>query len=83
MGIENDLGRRLELLVREKTALAVPVDLRVMNGTPLHAQFRVLRGRLLALRDEDAYARILEYVIPRYLDMEPLRQLALRELVNR
>jgi predicted nucleotidyltransferase len=81
--IENELGSRLELLVRERTGLAVPVDLRIMDEAPLDVQFRVLRGRLLALRDAAAYTRVFEYVVPRHLDMAPLRLRALRELVGR
>jgi predicted nucleotidyltransferase len=81
--IENELGSRLELVVRERTGLAVPVDLRIVDEAPLDVQFRVLRGRLLALRDAAAYARVFEYVVPRHLDMAPLRVRALGELVGR
>jgi hypothetical protein len=60
----------------------VPVDVRAYNEAPLHAQFRVLTGRVLVVRDQDAFARVVEYVVPRYLDMEPLRRRAVRDVAS-
>lgn len=80
--IEQSLGLTLEAVVRNITGDALPVDVRVYNETPLHAQFRALTGRILLIRDRDAFARVVEYVVPRHLDAEPLRRSALRDLVS-
>jgi hypothetical protein len=80
--IEQSLGSTLEAEVRRITGDAIPVDVRVYNETPLHAQFRALTGRILLIRDRDAFARVVEYVVPRHLDAEPLRRSALQDLVS-
>jgi len=80
--IEQSLGSALEAVVRGITGHTIPVDVRVYNETPLHAQFRALNGRTLIVRDRDAFARVVEYVVPRYLDAEPLRRSALLDLVS-
>ena len=80
--IEQSLGSSLEAVARRITGDAIPVDVRVYNETPLHAQFRALRGRILLIRDRDAFTRVVEYVVPRYLDAEPLRRRALQDIVS-
>lgn len=80
--IEQSLGATIETRVREITGDSIPVDVRAYNEAPLHAQFRALTGRILTIRDTDAFARVVEYVVPRHLDTEPLRQSALRDLVS-
>jgi predicted nucleotidyltransferase len=79
---EGRLGVALEAKAREILGDAVPVDVRAYNEAPLHAQFRVLTGRVLVVRDQDAFARVVEYVVPRYLDMEPLRRRAVRDVAS-
>lgn len=80
--IEQNLGTAIEARVREITGDNIPVDVRAYNEAPLHAQFRALTGRILVIRDSDAFARVVEYVVPRHLDAEPLRRSALRDLVS-
>lgn len=77
-----NLGTAIEARVREITGDNIPVDVRAYNEAPLHAQFRALTGRILVIRDSDAFARVVEYVVPRHLDAEPLRRSALRDLVS-
>ncbi|MCZ7662863.1 MAG: hypothetical protein M5U22_07985 [Thermoleophilia bacterium] len=79
---ESDLGAVLEQRAREIMGEAVPVDVRVYNEAPIHAQFRALTGRLLVIRDRDAFVRVVEYIVPRHLDMEPLRRQALHDLIS-
>lgn len=78
---EGRLGVALEEKARELLGDVVPVDVRSYNKAPLHAQFRALIERLLFLRDTDAFARVVEYVVPRYLDMELLRGQAVQDLL--
>lgn len=79
---EGRLGIALEEKAREILGDVVPVDVRTYNEAPLHAQFRVLTGKVLVIRDADAFARVVEYVVPRYLDMEPLRRRAVQDVVS-
>jgi len=78
---EGRLGVALEEKAREILGDLVPVDVRTYNEAPLHAQFRALTGRVLVLRDADAFARVVEYVVPHYLDMELLRGHAVQDLL--
>jgi hypothetical protein len=78
---EGRLGVALEEKAREVLGDVVPVDVRSYNEAPLHAQFRALIGRLLFLRDADAFARVVEYVVPHYLDMELLRGQAVQDVL--
>jgi predicted nucleotidyltransferase len=78
---EGRLGVALEEKARDILGDVVPVDVRTYNEAPLHAQFRALIGRLLLLRDADAFARVVEYVVPRHLDMELLRGQAVQDLL--
>lgn len=79
---ESRLGVALEEKAREILGDVVPVDVRTCNEAPVHAQFRVLTGKILVLRDTDAFARAVEYVVPHYLDMEPLRRRAVQDVVS-
>jgi len=80
--IDQSLGSALETEVRKLTGEAIPVDVRTYNEAPLHAQFKALTGRILLIRDREAFARVVEYVVPHYLDTEPLRRSAVRDLVS-
>ncbi|MHB1345171.1 MAG: hypothetical protein ACYCX3_12550 [Thermoleophilia bacterium] len=80
--IDQTLGSALETEVRKLTGEAIPVDVRTYNEAPLHAQFKALTGRILLISDHEAFARVVEYVVPHYLDTEPLRRSAVRDLVS-
>jgi len=80
--LEGPLGLELEQEVLKIVGSHIPVDVRVMNAAPLYAQYAVLTGELIHLADEDAFARVVEDVVPRYLDLEPLRSRAIREVLG-
>lgn len=61
-----DLSNRLTAIV------GMPVDVRVLNESPLSFVYHVLRGRLLFCRDEACLTEMLEDVPRRYLDLAPL-----------
>ena len=67
------LGDQLERLVGH------PVDVRALNGAPLTFQFKAARGRLLACRDEIRVATFVERLLPRYFDLAPRLDRAIRE----
>jgi predicted nucleotidyltransferase len=79
---EGSLGTQLERAVDGVAGAPIPVDVRVVNRAPLPAQFAVLSGELVYLADVDEFARVVEFVVPRYLDLEPLRERALREVLS-
>ncbi len=58
--------------IRSRLTLPFPVDVRVLNGSPLPFQFHALRGRLMVDRDEEARMEWLCRVVARYLDMKPI-----------
>ena len=56
-----------------------PVDVRVINQAPVAFLFHVLRGRVLAVRDERLLADLIERVARTYHDRAPLVRRAMRE----
>ena len=79
---EAKLADVFEARVRELAGVTIPVDVRVMNNAPVPAQFRVLTGERIQLADRDAFATVMEWVVPRYLDLKPLRDQAIRDLLS-
>lgn len=78
---EGQLEEALAARALSLTGHRIPVDVRAFNEAPLHATFNIITGRLLSLRNREAYAALLEYVLPRHFDMQPLREQAVRILV--
>jgi len=58
--------------LRNRLTLPFPVDVRVLNGSPLSFQYHALRGRLMADRDEETRMGWLCRVVARYLDIIPI-----------
>ncbi len=57
----------------------IPVDVRILNEAPIAFSYHVLRGELLFSRDEETRVRWATQILARYLDLKPLRQMALKE----
>ena len=57
----------------------LPVDVRIANAAPVAFLFHVLRGRLLAVRDESLLAEVMERTARQYHDQAPLVRLATRD----
>lgn len=51
--------------------LSFPVDMRVLNETPVSFRYRVIRGRLLFERDPDARIDLVVHTLARYFDSNP------------
>ncbi len=62
-----------------KLDLPFPLDLKLLNDTPIPFQYRVFRGRLLTDRNPEARLERLTYVVARYLDMKPILEHHTRE----
>jgi len=80
-GIAEDAatGYALDLSSTMQIVSNVPVDVRVINFAPLPFQYQVIRGELIFERDENARSSMLEDVMRRYLDIEPLLRRGLKE----
>lgn len=79
---EAALAEELESAVERTLGRPVPVDVRVMNEAPLPAQYAVLTGEIVYIGDPHGFSRVVEHVVPRYLDLRPLRDQALREVLS-
>lgn len=69
----------LDLASDLEAAVHLPVDVRVLNQAPLGFRYHVFRGKLLFSRDETLRAQHVARTAWRYLDLKPLRRLALKE----
>lgn len=80
---DSELSRQAEILDtltdRVVAAVALPVDVRLLNAAPVSFLFHVFRGRLLLSRDEELLTDLLENVPRQYLDIAPLLRQATKE----
>jgi len=80
---EADPAFDLALAVELSTALGLPVDVRRINSAPLPFLFHVLRGRIVAERDDGLLSALMERVGREYLDIAPHLRHAAREAFAR
>jgi predicted nucleotidyltransferase len=59
--------------------IGIPVDVRIANAAPVTFLFHMLRGRILALRDERLLADVMERTARQYHDQAPLILRATRD----
>jgi hypothetical protein len=59
--------------------LSFPLDLKLLNETPLPFQYNVFRGRLLMDRDPEVRLERLTHAVARYLDIKPILEHHARE----
>ena len=80
---DSQLSRQSEILDtltdRVVAAIALPVDVRILNAAPVSFLFHVFRGCLLLSRDEGLLTDFLENVPRQYLDIAPLLRQATKE----
>jgi len=69
----------LDLSDRFSSLLKVTVDVRVLNFAPVTFSYHVIRGQLIVDKDDDIRSEFMEHVIWHYLDMKPLRSMAMKE----
>ena len=80
-GFALDLVADLEAALQQ-ARMFVPVDVRVLNQAPPSFQYHVFRGELLFSRDERVRGRLVARTAASYLDLQPLRQQALKEAMT-
>jgi uncharacterized protein len=74
-----DPDLELELSSSLSRDLDLPVDVRRVNEAPVPFLFHVLRGRVVAVRDEERLASLMERIARDYHDRSPLLRRATRE----
>lgn len=62
----------LELATTLSASLGLPVDVRRVNDAPVPFLFHVLRGRIVAVQDEERLADVMEITARAYHDQAPL-----------
>lgn len=78
--IEEELSLESEL---SRVMKNLPVDLRIMNDTPLSFRYNVIRyGRPVFVRDSDARFEFEESTLRDYFDFAPYREMYLRETLG-
>jgi predicted nucleotidyltransferase len=73
---ENRVSMELESLIN------LPVDLKVLNVTPLSFRYQVSKGEVLFSRDEELRTDFLEKTWQLYLDLKPIREEYYRQLLE-
>lgn len=61
-------------------AVALPVDVRVINEAPLPFRYNVSKGVPLVVNDEKIFTQFLERTWDKYLDFHPVAMQYLKEL---
>ena len=80
---ETKLAVELTRALRSDVQSKVPVDVHVLNTSPLSFQLHVIRdGRLLFVHDEESWFNFREHTIRHAMDMAPLIALYRKELVR-
>jgi hypothetical protein len=79
---EDELSEAVCGAIRSVLQRNLPVDVRILNETPIPFQFRVFQGRVLTSADDDFRLDRVEYVISRYLDMKPLLHQAVKDILH-
>ena len=72
--LSRELARSLET--------SFPIDARILNHAPIPFQYHVIKGQLLLDRDPELRTSLMEWLISRYLDMEPILRHHIREVVE-
>ncbi len=81
-----DSPLQTELVLEAELENAVrdfPMDVRVLNNSPLSFRYNVIRfGQPLLVNDDDIRSDFVETVISNYLDFAPFRRMYLRETLG-
>jgi predicted nucleotidyltransferase len=81
-GATRDPDEELAMADALSRLLALPVDVRIVNGAPPTFLVQVLRGVRLVCRDEELLADVTEQTMRQYFDIEPVLRWATREVVG-
>ncbi len=79
---DNALDYAFKLADVLEVAISLPVDVRVLNYTPLGFQYHVTTGKLLTCRDDDLRAYVVGKIWSLYFDQLPTVKRFLKEMVG-
>ena len=78
------LQAELDMETELYNLLQYPVDVRILNGSPLSFRYNVIKnGRRLAVIDDDDRCDFEETTVSNYFDFAPYRKMYLQEALNR
>ncbi len=75
---EADLAEDLMTNLSER----YPIDVRTLNSSSLTFQYQAIQGRLIIDNDPEARCQVIEYILSRYLDLQPILKHHTRELFD-
>lgn len=79
----SSLEFELQLETELGECIHYPVDVRVLNSSPLSFRYNVIKeGQLLAVDDDDLRSEFEEATISNYLDFAPFRKIYLQEALG-
>ena len=79
---ESFLDYELDRLEELSRLSKFPVDVRIVNRTPVLFSYAVTQGRVLFCRDEHVWVEFCERTWGEYLDFEPVARLYIQELAR-
>ena len=62
----------LEKDLKKSLSVNIPIDVRVINKSPISFKYHVLKGRLIVNHNEDKRVDFTVHTVSRYLDLEPM-----------
>ncbi|RLG42404.1 MAG: nucleotidyltransferase domain-containing protein [Thermoproteota archaeon] len=75
--LSNSLKYAVDLSVKLRIKLGIPVDVQVLNEAPLPFKYHVFtEGTLVISRDEDLRSRVVDVTIREYLDFKKLKEVS-------
>jgi uncharacterized protein len=78
------LQAELDLETELYNIIQYPVDVRILNDSPLSFRYNVIKnGRRFAVIDDDARCDFEETTVSHYFDFAPYRKMYLQEALNR
>ena len=54
------------------TRLKMPIDVRILNFAPVSFLYHVIRGDLIAAKNDMLHSRVVERTVQKYLDLKPI-----------
>ncbi|MHA1881878.1 MAG: nucleotidyltransferase domain-containing protein [Candidatus Thorarchaeota archaeon] len=73
---ELDVSTEIERVVR------LPIDLKVLNDTPMSFKYRVIKGELLISNDEERRFKFIERLLIEYLDFKPIEEQIIKDILS-
>ncbi|ADG13808.1 DNA polymerase beta domain protein region [Methanocaldococcus infernus ME] len=80
--VKDFLEYELKLSTEIERVIGFPIDVKVLNSTPLRFKYRIIKGEPLISRDEDVRLKFVEKVLMEYLDFKPIEEKIIEEILQ-